>query len=209
MSDSESEVSEMSTVPQYTMEQIEHGLKTYDRFEVLVNQCVNKFLMKEAQKEAEKRIKSGQYDLPHKKFSEIIQFEKEEKCVRRFITISLSDQKIESKKQIEEYNTILRKIKWIEEAEWVYEQRGETELDIGKGPHVHILCKAKKIPAHIIRELSQKYGVQKNFVNVKTVRNIKGIQKYMNGEKSNEKLKKVDYDKVWRENLGVPHVNQQ
>lgn len=99
---------------------------------------------------------------------------------------------------------------WIEGYLYVLEQRGENDIEIGKGFHTHILIKLRghKKKSHIDRELKNQW---KNILDTENyhIFNIKYIdneeqlrkQKYILGSKSEEsKHLKQKYDIIWREN---------
>lgn len=98
---------------------------------------------------------------------------------------------------------------WIEGYLYVLEQRGENEIEIGKGFHTHILIKLNghKKKSHIDRELKNQW---KNILDTENyhIFNIKYIdneeqlrkQKYILGTKSEQsKHLKQEYDIIWRE----------
>lgn len=92
--------------------------------------------------------------------------------------------------------------------EWVFEQRGKTESEAGKGMHVHMLVQpAKPISGtHVKRNT---YSTFKTLVGneqcvyvlpCKQQSDIDKRRKYMRGEKDDDdKMVKCSIDKIWRE----------
>ena len=111
-------------------------------------------------------------------------------------TASLDDKK-DIKDNLKNIQKAMTK-KWIEKYEYVIEQRGETEEEAGKGIHVHYLITGKKPYSQIQRELANTLQVDKAYIHVKPANNIDGLRSYMAGQKTDEKLKKVEIDKFFR-----------
>jgi len=99
--------------------------------------------------------------------------------------------------------------KWITNYLYVYEQRGETEAELGKGFHFHcILEKPKGKPySHMIRELSNSANSvcdtsNFHFFNIKSISEEECQRKiiYITGRKADEaKHLKQQMDIVWRQ----------
>jgi len=99
--------------------------------------------------------------------------------------------------------------KWITNYLYVYEQRGETEAELGKGFHFHcILEKPKtKAYAHMIRELSNSANSvcdtsNFHFFNIKSISEEECQRKiiYITGRKADDaKHLKQDMDILWRQ----------
>lgn len=92
-------------------------------------------------------------------------------------------------------------------SEWVYEQRGSTDDEAGKGLHVHLLVQpAKPISLTSIRKNT--YNTFKSLVGnekcvcvlaCKTETDVEKRRRYMSGEKDDdEKMVKCAVDKKWR-----------
>lgn len=91
--------------------------------------------------------------------------------------------------------------------EWVYEQRGSTEDEMGKGLHVHMLVRPAK-PIGLTQFRRNTVSTFKTLVgNEKAVdvrpckaqSDVDKRRKYMSGEKDDpEKMKKCAVDKMWR-----------
>lgn len=91
--------------------------------------------------------------------------------------------------------------------EWVYEQRGATEDEMGKGLHVHMLVRPAK-PIGLTQFRRNTVSTFKTLVgNEKAVdvrpckaqSDVEKRRKYMSGEKDDpEKMKKCAVDKMWR-----------
>lgn len=106
--------------------------------------------------------------------------------------------------------------------QWVYEQRGQHELELGKGMHAHILSKPLTNPADFhkrTRATFAKYVGNEQHIDIRPVPDSASYDrrvKYMTGEKlGDEKLVKVSMDKLWRtaEKLSAwyiyPHADPQ
>lgn len=99
--------------------------------------------------------------------------------------------------------------KWITNYLYVYEQRGETEAELGKGFHFHlILEKPKGKPySHMIRELSNSANSvcdtsNFHFFNIKSISEEECQRKiiYLTGAKADSlKHKKQEMDIIWRQ----------
>lgn len=94
------------------------------------------------------------------------------------------------------------KKKWFSDYIYCYEQRSENMEDLGKGIHMHMLFKCgKKSQRDIKKEV---YNTFKNMVknnlaiNFKFTNDWDGCEKYIKGNKSIDKLRKVECDKLWR-----------
>ncbi len=114
--------------------------------------------------------------------------------------------------ELEALTSKVVKKKWLDGCEWVYEQKGETVADMGKGAHVHVLCKQgeqggrKKTKCSMVKEVwdtCQRLGVNilENCINVKLIpkKDLEVVRDYMKGEKKD--LKKglaCEFDKKWR-----------
>lgn len=102
--------------------------------------------------------------------------------------------------------------KWIKSYVYVYEQRGISQDDLGKGFHLHaiIMKPEDKSPAHCIREISSTYKKvcdvsNYHCFNTKWIGKEEYIRKleYILGQKEstseNNKALKQEMDKVWRQ----------
>jgi len=108
---------------------------------------------------------------------------------------------------INKMNKLMSKI-WITNYLYVFEQRGETLADLGKGFHFHlILEKPKGKPySHLIRELSNSANTvcdtsNFHFFNLKSISEEECQRKiiYITGRKADaQKHLKQDMDIVWR-----------
>lgn len=97
--------------------------------------------------------------------------------------------------------------KIVKSAEWVYEQRGSIEEEMGSGMHVHMLVQQSGALFHgdFSRNVKNTFKTlvgNPNAVCVLGCKNVKDIEnrrKYMSGEKDDEgKMRKVAIDKLWR-----------
>jgi len=123
-----------------------------------------------------------------------------------FITIN-PNSRIELLDFIKKIEKMMSK-KWITNYLYVYEQRGETEDEMGKGFHYHgILEKPTKPYSHMIRELSNSMNSicdtsNFHFFNIKSISEEECQRKiiYITAQKADvEKHKKQDMDIVWRQ----------
>ena len=99
---------------------------------------------------------------------------------------------------------------WITNYLYVYEQRGETEADIGKGFHFHAIIEkpTNKSYAHMMRELASSANKlcdtsNFHFYNVKNISEEEKERKivYTTGRKADTaKHLKQDMDIIWRTN---------
>lgn len=100
---------------------------------------------------------------------------------------------------------------WIKEYMYCIEQRGENEETMGSGLHAHILVSLNKYkrPSDCKREV---YNTFRNLVDNKLHVNMrsgmdgKNFANYILGNKSHDKMDKVDMDILWRENMGIENV---
>lgn len=106
--------------------------------------------------------------------------------------------------------------KWIKSYMYVYEQRGMTEEEVGKGFHMHAIIRKPedKSRAHCIRELSSSYKKVCDVSNYHLF-NTKWIDKeecqrkieYITGDKvsteTNNKSLKQEMDVLFRQNRGL------
>lgn len=101
--------------------------------------------------------------------------------------------------------------KWIQSYVYVYEQRGQSEEELGKGFHLHAIIKKPedKSPAHCIRELASTFKKVCDTSNyhlfyTKWIGQEEYIRKleYILGQKEstleNNKEQKQAMDKIWR-----------
>lgn len=102
-------------------------------------------------------------------------------------------------------------LKVIKDGSYVFEQRSETEDEMGRGFHTHILCQRQTKPSAFKKELkriflkffrSDCFGQKQFFMeNVEIAEKHKKIR-YMKGEKyGKSKAKKCSMDKIWRKSV--------
>jgi len=77
----------------------------------------------------------------------------------------------------------------------------------GEHPHFHIISyKKRKIP-NIVRDVSKKFKIKSNFVDVNNVPKRYDIHiDYVNGLKQDKKQEFLDKDKQWRKDNGIPDI---
>lgn len=99
------------------------------------------------------------------------------------------------------------KKKWIKIYSYVYEQRGKSEEEIGKGKHIHILIEKNKKKNEVIKEIHNtiKQYCDKEKVDVKEITEKEKNDRinYMKGNKCNDKKLLVEMDKIWRNKNGI------
>lgn len=172
----------------------------------------------------QKRINAGmgiEYDIDYYKLQDNIiynQYQEKYKHLKKLEEIQENSKYVFITINPNQYITILDFInkmtkmmakKWITNYLYVYEQRGETEAELGKGFHFHcILEKPKNKPyCHMIRELSNSANAvcdssNFHFFNVKSISEEECQRKiiYITGRKADiEKHLKQDMDIVWRQ----------
>lgn len=122
---------------------------------------------------------------------------------------------------LQEFISITKKLMskpWIQNYLYVYEQRGETEADIGKGFHFHTIIEkpSNKSYAHMMRELASSANKlcdtsNFHFYNVKNISEEEKERKivYITGRKADTaKHLKQDMDIIWRKsNNLLSHYN--
>jgi len=95
-----------------------------------------------------------------------------------------------------------------QEYEYCYEQKGETEADMGKGCHVHMLIKTDKAnyyPSHILRDAKRAWPyVAANCIQVDTLVNVAKAKAYVRGTKNHaDKEASAALDPTWRTREGL------
>lgn len=113
---------------------------------------------------------------------------------------------------INKINKLMSK-KWISNYLYVYEQRGETPVELGKGFHFHCILEKPKTKCynHIIRELANSANAvcdtsNFHFFNIKSISEEECHRKiiYITGAKADiEKHKKQDMDILWRQQQNI------
>lgn len=98
--------------------------------------------------------------------------------------------------------------KFIKKAEWVYEQRGSTELEMGKGMHCHILvtqrgdCHDGQFKQNTRNTFKTLVGNPQTHVDIRAVKPeyVDDKREYMRGQKTGEgKVEKCEIDVIWRQ----------
>lgn len=118
-----------------------------------------------------------------------------------------------------EFQTLVSKMVskvWMTEYVYVYEQRGITQEELGKGFHLHAIIKkpADKKPSHCIRELSSTFKKccdtsNFHFFQVKFIdlpekdRKMEYILGTKESTDENQKDIKQAMDKLWRSKIGI------
>lgn len=126
-----------------------------------------------------------------------------------FITLSLPDDK-----ELSYYTSIIddkfSSYKWVKGCKYSIEQRGTVEEgNLGKGLHIHMLINTGqykyKTKEDIISLMRRVTGLKSNFIDVRYKVGVaySNAEKYMQGEKTDEKMDKVDGDKKYREIKGL------
>lgn len=97
---------------------------------------------------------------------------------------------------------------WIKRFMWQLEQRGKTEDDMGMGMHCNILVETNRYKkrSEIQREM---YNTFKRMVGnglhvcIRCGNDSGNFERYMRGEKEEDKMEAVMIDRTWREELGL------
>jgi len=96
--------------------------------------------------------------------------------------------------------------------DWNYFEKGdkgvvELHTEKGKHPHFHIISYKKRKRINLIRDISNRFSIDKNFIDVKTHAKLydKHID-YINGVKKEKKKDYVDQDFEWRSKYCIPHL---
>lgn len=99
--------------------------------------------------------------------------------------------------------------KWISEYYYTLEQRSETEDNAGDGFHTHILLyRDGKRPSEISREFHstfKEYVGNTKHINIKYIpeKDYDNVLAYIKGEKTDDKMEKVNIDRIWRSMMGL------
>lgn len=104
--------------------------------------------------------------------------------------------------------------RWIKEFKMVFEQKGETEDELGKGKHIHVIyTHTQKSQGEMIDEIQRdykKYGVvfggnQPKISPIKTAGDLERLHNYIKEYKEDDELKKKAFalDGVWRDTVGL------
>lgn len=128
-----------------------------------------------------------------------------------FVTISFDDSKIEPEKIPKIMAKVIKK-KWIKEYLFCIEQRSE-EKNVYHGFHVHMYVKSNKqiAPSDVVREVHnsvKNYVGGSNQIDVKKVNSKQGVMNYMEGHKSELKMKKVENDSPMRKKFQFQKIYQ-
>jgi len=95
--------------------------------------------------------------------------------------------------------------KTVKSVEYVFEQRGDSDATMGTGMHAHLLVtRHKATPSGEYRR--DTYNTFKSIVGSKAAVHVMGCkpedvpkrQKYMSGQKTDDKMQKCNYDIEWR-----------
>lgn len=106
-------------------------------------------------------------------------------------------------------------LKVVKEGSYVFEQRGETEEEMGKTFHAHLLVTRRSKPSAFNKELHRIFDnffrelPTEEILNVENVENMEKskVNRYINGEKYGQrKGKKAGIDKLWRKKLNIKDI---
>lgn len=97
--------------------------------------------------------------------------------------------------------------KWSE-CTFVFEQKGETPEELGKGFHTHIIIATETLnyyPSHIVRDLKKAFSyIAPQCIKVDKIKNLERAYEYIEGDKkSDAKAPAVKMDALWRSQLGL------
>jgi len=105
---------------------------------------------------------------------------------------------------IEIMSKILKRNEYFNICSYTYEQRGEENLTIGQGSHIHILSKKLVKKSVIIDQIYKSIHKlsNKESIDVKIIpeSDRNKVELYMQGHKSPDKIKKVTNNIIWRKN---------
>jgi hypothetical protein len=115
---------------------------------------------------------------------------------------------------------ILVRTKMIKVVAYIFEQRGKSIEDIGKGCHIHIITESEgemwKVRENIFRALRAKKGIQndkdqisKESINIKNVcseKHMETIGRYMKGQKQPSKMAAMQVTNIWRKNNNLEKI---
>lgn len=189
--------------PSHIIELMTEYLENKDH--ILFNQLQemrNELRMKYIKKIMEYEMKTGILpDYHYQRYTEICKITKSYKYL---ITVSFRDDirpSYELMKTINKYKSKTN-IKVVHKI--AHEQRGETEQDMGNGYHIHIYLETYKTwnKQHAIRETYstfKKFCSGNNYIDVRKIIFDNGIENYLSGLKSGNKLQKTIIDKLFIE----------
>lgn len=140
-----------------------------------------------------KAIKENSYDI-----------NRLQKSQHHMVTINVSPEATQKLPELRE--TVDKWViqKHIEEAEWVYEQRGDTMETAGQGAHVHVIVKTTTNKADLVKRTASTFKAHIGSAASIDVRPIPihlldQKKAYIRGVKSGvEKNRKLVIDKIWR-----------
>lgn len=104
--------------------------------------------------------------------------------------------------------------RWIKEFKLVFEQKGETKNEIGRGKHIHIIFShTQKSKGEMIDEIQRdykKYNIvfannQPKIDDIKTTADLERITNYIGDYKEEDELKKKAFamDSIYRDQIGL------
>jgi len=114
---------------------------------------------------------------------------------------------------------ICKPTKGVSKSIWTIEQRGSLEVDMGTGPHFHLVIVLNKNEqmgqpsrqtTRITKMLEKYQTATSHFLDIKRVSEKKLPEKwdYIKGIKNDDKNEKVQIDYLWREQLNIPHYTE-
>lgn len=185
--------------------------KQGNKYNSIKDKVTNEVIEKAVKRKTVKEYKEGKIKTGDKEIDEVIDEDiKGAKKIRKeykkkdisyyFITINPKEC------EIYDLEIIMKKIlkkKWCEMYCYVYEQRGKTEDEQGKGKHIHMIIKKKTAKSSAIKEIYEsikEYCDNKECIDIREISKYgKAIrERYMRGEKAEIKLQSVEIDKKWR-----------
>lgn len=182
----------------------------YQNLEVVINSLDKKLIKLELQNGVYKNtFIQEMYKKKEEKLKNLLE---DTKCWI-FITINPHD-----KVSLEQFRSKVDSIKnWlcIVQAYVVFEQRGDSMESLGRGFHTHIMLSKYTIGYKTLiskLENSFKNMCSKPFLNTINVKRksplhaLECLNEYMVGNKQEEKLQKVKYDKIWRQVNNIDNI---
>lgn len=186
----------------------------------IYNDAVRRQLTTLIMSTVQQEIRNGYWDTPVYNFS-AMQIERDGRSTRgsdKFvkathwaITLSLPDE-ADKVHQISEINRKIKKLKFLPSGtKWVIEQRGDSDLTMGSGMHVHIVSPKylTKPKSEIVRDLSRSLGLASNFVNVLARKYDEAIKYITEPKGTLEKRQKQVYDIKMRQLYGFLDIYEK
>lgn len=109
----------------------------------------------------------------------------------------------------DDIDMLFGKLCTLTEGHLSFEQTGDSEKDIGKGFHVHILIEKYQKKSYMIRQLVRQFKyIASQCIDVKEIKSdqYNNVFNYIQGEKEESKKGAVAYNNAWRKANGLLDV---